>query len=131
MYSSQFKGLYILHAGYTQHDVALFIAASFAAGLVAAASFCLAAITSWSNPAESFGTIPLLLFGLLFGAGLHPLYSLCIAHTNDFVEADQFVQASTGLQITQSIGAVSGPLIAGFAMQVAGYGMLFIYSYSN
>lgn len=141
---------FVLKAGYTQEEVALFMSASFIGGLaaqwplgiasdrigrrivivtasfmIALASMLLVALTMWYDPAE--GCIPLLLPGILFGAGLHPLYSLCIAHTNDHLGPEHFVRASTSLQFVQSSGAISGPVLASLCMYIAGYRALFIY----
>jgi MFS family permease len=70
------------------------------------------------------------LIGLvaLYGAAIYPLYALCIAHTNDFVSADEFVEASSGLLLTWGAGATIGPIIASFLMEEVGLGGLFLYT---
>jgi MFS family permease len=65
------------------------------------------------------------LFGLfvltaLFGGTSLPLYSLCIAHTNDHLTRDQMVQASGTLVLIGGVGAVFGPISAALAMQSYG-----------
>ena len=40
-----------------------------------------------------------------------PLFSLNLAHTNDFVPKEKFVAAGGGLQLIFGIGAISGPII--------------------
>jgi MFS family permease len=64
----------------------------------------------------------------LFGAAIYPQYSLCIAHTNDFVGREDFVEASSGLLLTWAIGASIGPVLAAFAMDGLGVGGLFLYT---
>ena len=54
----------------------------------------------------------ILYFALLFGIFVMPLYAICVAHMNDFVSADGFVEASSGLLLVFSAGGVCGPLIA-------------------
>jgi MFS family permease len=81
-----------------------------------------------------FGLVPSLhptvLIGVvaLYGGFAYPLYGLCVAHTNDFVSREDFIEASSGLLLTWGIGASIGPLIAAFAMQRSGLGGLFVYT---
>ncbi|PHQ71673.1 MAG: MFS transporter [Sneathiella sp.] len=65
----------------------------------------------------------LILFMLstgLFGGFSVPLYSLCIAHTNDYLEPKDMVAASSGLMMMNGIGAVFGPIIVGLLMSSIG-----------
>lgn len=66
----------------------------------------------------SFGE-QLALIGLFGGLSL-PLYSICIAHTNDFLEPHEMVGASGGLVLASGIGAVIGPLAISLAMKYYG-----------
>ena len=52
----------------------------------------------------------------LFGGLVYPLYSLAVAHTNDFVEHRQFVAAGSALLLVYGCGAAAGPMLAGAAM---------------
>lgn len=58
----------------------------------------------------------LLLSALMIGATSNPLYSLLIAHTNDFLDHDNMTAASGGLVFINGLGAVIGPLITGWLM---------------
>jgi MFS family permease len=62
------------------------------------------------------------LFALtaLFGGTSLPLYSLCIAHTNDHLTRDQMVQASGTLVLIGGVGAIFGPTSAAIAMERLG-----------
>jgi MFS family permease len=62
----------------------------------------------------------LLVLTALFGGTSLPLYSLCIAHTNDHLTRDQMVQASGTLVLIGGVGAVFGPISAALAMQSLG-----------
>lgn len=62
----------------------------------------------------------LLLVALLFGGVAMPLYSLCIAHTNDYLNSKQMVAASSTMIMGNGLGAMFGPNIAGFAMDMFG-----------
>ncbi|MAZ02714.1 MAG: MFS transporter [Sneathiella sp.] len=56
----------------------------------------------------------------LFGGFSVPLYSLCIAHTNDHIEVDKMVAASSGLILVNGCGAIFGPIIVGPLMSLMG-----------
>jgi MFS family permease len=64
----------------------------------------------------------------LYGGFAYPLYGLCVAHTNDFVSREEFIEASSGLLLTWGIGASIGPLLAALAMEQIGLGGLFLYT---
>lgn len=70
----------------------------------------------------------LLLFAGLFGFFAFPLYSLCTAHMNDFVQPDGFVEAASGLLLVYAGGAVLGPLIASAFMRFYGLDALFAFT---
>ncbi|CUJ88961.1 putative MFS-type transporter YcaD [Ruegeria denitrificans] len=72
------------------------------------------------------GAIAGMLFGLAFpillvsafviGGMSNPLYSLLLAHTNDFLEHEDMAAASGGLLFINGLGAIAGPLITGWLM---------------
>ncbi len=62
----------------------------------------------------------LLVFTTLFGGMSLPMYSLCIAYTNDYLGRDQIVNASGTLVLIGGIGATFGPLTTAFVMQSFG-----------
>lgn len=71
--------------------------------------------------------MPMLAMAALHGALMIPLYSLCLAHVNDNVPADKFVQVSGGLLLIYSAGAAIGPLAAAWMMDAGGPGGLFVF----
>jgi len=64
----------------------------------------------------------------LFGGAIYSQYSLCVAHTNDYVGREEFVEASSGLLLTWAIGASIGPVLGAFAIDLIGAGGLFLYT---
>jgi MFS family permease len=60
-----------------------------------------------------------IAFGLLGGMAL-PLYSLCIAYTNDHLQPAQMVAASGSLMMLNGIGACMGPFSASVIMSEFG-----------
>lgn len=67
-----------------------------------------------------------LMYGV-FGAMNLPLYSLAVAHSNDRLEPDQMVAASSTLVFTFGLGSILGPLTMGFIFDYAGSQSYFIY----
>ena len=70
-------------------------------------------------------------FALVFAAFLvggltNPLYSLLIAHANDFIEYEDMASAAAGLLFVNGVGAVSGPIIIGYAMNAFGPEIFFV-----
>ncbi len=68
------------------------------------------------------GATPILLFACaaIWGSVTFPIYSLSIAHTNDFLKADDFLAVSGGLLLVYGSGAILGPLVAGLTMGYLG-----------
>lgn len=63
------------------------------------------------------GTFWLLLVSAFVVGGMsNPLYSLLIAHTNDFLEHEDMAAASGGMIFINGLGAILGPIITGWMM---------------
>jgi MFS family permease len=69
----------------------------------------------------------LFVLTALFGGTNLPLYSLCVAYVNDYLERDQIVPASGTLVLIGGVGAVFGPVSAAVAMQGFGPGGFFFW----
>jgi MFS family permease len=69
----------------------------------------------------------LLGVALLIGGFANPLYSLLLAHTNDFLQADDMAGASGGLLFMNGVGAVAGPLVLGWMMGAVGPPGFFLF----
>tara|TARA_B100001121_G_scaffold225329_1_gene198518 strand:- start:265 stop:1551 length:1287 start_codon:yes stop_codon:yes gene_type:complete len=71
-----------------------------------------------------------ILFFLFVGAYTSlclPLFSLNLAHTNDFVPKEKFVAAGGGLQLVFGFGAISGPIICSIFIGWFGLNGFFIF----
>ena len=114
------------------------------------AAFCLVLIFISGDKLFNLNALHLLLninifqdFNLLTYAGSSKLYlfiiitiyagiTLCIfslnlAHTNDFVPKEKFVAAGGGLQLVFGLGAMGGPLICSIVMDILGPNGYFVY----
>ena len=56
-----------------------------------------------------------------------PLFSLNLAHTNDFVPKSKFVAAGGGLKFIFGVGAISGPILCSVFMEWFGLNGLFVF----
>ncbi|MEO1777694.1 MAG: MFS transporter [Pseudomonadota bacterium] len=69
----------------------------------------------------------LLASAFIVGGMSNPLYSLLLAHTNDFLDHDDMAAASGGLVFINGLGAVAGPLIVGALMERVGPGGFYMF----
>ncbi len=70
----------------------------------------------------------LLISAFVVGGMSNPLYSLLIAHTNDFLEPEDMAAASGGMIFINGLGAIAGPLITGWLMDRAGPGGFYLFT---
>lgn len=75
----------------------------------------------------NYGFIYLVCITFIFGGLTVPLYSLAIAHTNDFLTKSEMVAASGGLLLVGGIGLALGPVISGLFMDILGASGFWIY----
>lgn len=143
VFAAQFgmAAVYGTEAGMTLSQISIFIASFYVGALVmqyplgwisdrvdrrglimaVAALGAAAACVAWF--ATSFWVI--VGAALLVGGASNPLYSLLIAYTNDFMEAEDMAAASAGLLFINGVGAIAGPLVIGYVMQAFGPGGFF------
>ncbi|MBT6117101.1 MAG: MFS transporter [Rhodospirillaceae bacterium] len=87
-------------------------------GLASLAMATLAGRGEWGLFALSF----------VFGGFAYTLYSLSIAHANDFIATSDLVKASAGLLLAFGIGAAIGPFAASLFMGILAPSGLFLYT---
>ena len=63
----------------------------------------------------------------MLGGIINPLYSLLIAHTNDYLSKEQMPAASAGLIFLNGFGAIFGPLVTGWLMGEVGARGYFLF----
>ena len=78
-----------------------------------------------SMVAASSMTLLLICVGVFGGLSL-PLYSLCVAYTNDRLDPSQMVAASGSLVLMSGIGAVLGPFLVSALMEHFGTRYFFL-----
>lgn len=91
--------------------------------IVAFAASLAALVCVYAAERSTLGLV--VAFGLFGGLAL-PIYSLCVAHTNDYLEPEQMVAASSGLVLASGVGAVAGPVAVSYAMSINGDEVFFL-----
>ena len=74
--------------------------------------------------------LSLILFFILtaiFSSMCLPIYSLVVAHTNDFLKPEEFISASSTINKLLGIGSILGPITVSFTMVIFGSNGFFIY----
>jgi MFS family permease len=67
------------------------------------------------------------IFLILFSFCSLPMFSLILAHTNDYIPKEKFVAAGAGLQFTFGLGAMSGPFLCSIFMNIVGSNGFFLF----
>src|SRR6056297_2217279 len=97
----------------------LIFGAAVAGGTACALGWLAGSGTTWTDP-DGGALWPLMAAAFLAGGVTTPLYALLLAHTNDFLSAEDMPAASGGLVFTFGLGAIAGPMVTGWAMQWIG-----------
>ena len=75
----------------------------------------------------SFSKIVFFISVAIYAGLALPLFSLNLAHTNDYVTKDKFVAAGGGIQLIFGIGAIIGPILCSFFMDIFNINGFFIF----
>ena len=74
----------------------------------------------------------LVVMVAIYGATANSLYSIAVAHANDFAAPEEFVKVSGGLLLLYGIGTVIGPTIGGPVMTAVGpYSLFLVTGFSH
>jgi MFS family permease len=86
---------------------------------------CLLLAAAGDAPLEAFGVVGLYGGVLVVGGLTLPIYSICMAHTNDHLKPSQIVAASGTLVLVLGAGIVFGPTLGSYAVESHGPAGLF------
>ncbi|MDB4249366.1 MFS transporter [Amylibacter sp.] len=135
--------VYGTERGLTVKDISLFVAAIYFGGMILQYPIgwisdrmdrrvlifivcTLGAIFSFSaNLSDNF--LWLLIVAFVIGGVSNPLYSLYIAYANDYLDHDDMASASGGLIFLTGVGAIFGPSIVGWLLNVYGAESYFLF----
>lgn len=68
-----------------------------------------------------------IFLGILFGGCAFPLYSLCVAHANDYIADEDKMAGTSALLLAYGVGAAIGPFAAAAFMRPLGPGGMFAF----
>ena len=136
--------VYGTEAGMSVAEISLFIAVIYVGGLLCQfpigwisdrmdrrllmaliSAACAAASVAGMVAGDVF--VVLLVIGFFIGGITNPLYSLNIAHTNDFIGTEDRAAAAGGLIFIHGIGAIGGPVLVGWMMEFFGAKGFFLH----
>lgn len=70
--------------------------------------------------AVGYGSVWVMLGGFAYGCFAFSMYSLAAAHTIDHLDRSHVLEVTSTLQLLWAVGAIIGPILAGFLMQRLG-----------
>ncbi|MEM7506803.1 MAG: MFS transporter [Pseudomonadota bacterium] len=129
--------VYGTEVGLSTQEIAIFVGTIYLGGLVLqypigwasdrmdrrsliAITTAIGALAAAVTPLLGASFEVLLAAAFLIGGMANPLYSLLLAHTNDFLEHDQMASAAGGLVVLNGVGAAGMPVIVGYVMDLYG-----------
>ena len=88
----------------------------------------IASVLSIFIVATSYLSLMFFFIIVAFYSGMSlPMYSLAVAHINDFIQPDEIVGVSATLQFIVGMGAMIGPIAASLFMNILGADGFFVY----
>jgi len=97
--------------------------------VIAFVAICAAVVgmAMWLLYGTLSGPMAILLSGI-WGALAFPLYSVAVAHANDYAQKGEYVMVSAGLLLMYGVGAIIGPFLAAAAMTLVSDSILYLYT---
>jgi MFS family permease len=131
-------------AGLSVAQISIFVGAMYGGGLVfqypigwvsdrvdrRRLILLLAAVGAVAMAIPAFLPVPflgLVALSVALGGIVNPIYSLLIAHANDFLTSEDMASASAGLLFINGLGAIAGPLVTGWLMGYFGPPGFFLF----
>ena len=74
---------------------------------------------------DNLGFVSINFLGAVWGFFAFPMYSISVAHANDYAEPSDYVMVSSGLLLVYGGGAIIGPFAASAVMTLVGASGLF------
>lgn len=138
------SSVYGTEVGFTLDEIAIFVASIYVGGMIlqypigwmsdrmdrrllivgvtaTACAACLGAIAVGNSFYIGLG------MAFLIGGMVNPLYSLLIAHANDYLDHEDMAAAAAGLVFVGGVGAIGGPVIVGQMMSILGAWAFYLY----
>ena len=88
----------------------------------------IATLASAAGVFFSGSLLAIYIAAAVLGGMANPLYSLLLAHTNDYLPVSKMASASSGLVFINGVGASFGPIVVGYVMGAIGPDGFFVYN---
>lgn len=85
-------------------------------GIILAVSVTAAALAGCAVVSRDQWLSLFYLSAFLYGGFTFSIYPLCVAHSNDHAQPEDFIKTASGLLLVYGVGATLGPPLAGLAM---------------
>lgn len=95
--------------------------------VLATVCFCAAVVPFVAAIAPSLSSSVWLVGAFVYGGLVFSIYALCVAHVNDHLAPSDVLHATQGLLLVNGIGAVLGPVLVGWAMELFGPSSLLVF----
>ncbi|MCD9624146.1 MFS transporter [Rhabdothermincola salaria] len=136
--------VYAAQSGFDNIATALFIAATLAGGLllqlplgawsdrtdrrvvIAVAATLAAVVALVAATIDADRRLIIIAMTMVAGGVTFPLYALCNAHLNDYLDSDLVVAGGARMVLVNGIGSVAGPILGATAVGAFGPGGLFV-----
>lgn len=86
-----------------------------------------AALAVLANALISVSTVALIVCTFFYGGLVFTIYGLSVALINDRISQEEVLEAASALLLVHGVGAIIGPLVAGWLMDARGPGSLLLY----
>jgi len=146
IFAAQFgmTAVYGTEAGLTTPQIAVFVSAFYIGGLLfqfpvgwvsdRSDRRLLIMLLAFGTGVSAVGALafasvfPVLVVTSFFIGGFsNPLYPLLIAYMNDYLEVDDMAAGSGALIFLNGVGAIAGPIAAGYMMDLFGPGLFWVF----
>ena len=95
--------------------------------ILIATTFIAAGLSIFKVISSYVSIILFFIIAAFYSSMCLPMYSLAVAHINDFLKSDEIVSASSTFNILIGIGSILGPLIVANFMTLIGPNGFFVY----
>ena len=140
-----FGAVYVSSKGFTLFEISVFMVSISSFGALAqwpigyisdkidrriiliAITFIAAGLSVFIVISSYLSFILFIILSGIFSAMSLPMFSVAVAHVNDFLESNEIISASSTFNILIGIGSILGPILVSSSMTLVGPNGFFIY----
>ena len=140
-----FGAVYVSSKGFTLFEISVFMVSISSFGALAqwpigyisdkidrriiliAITFMAAGLSIFIVISSYLSFILFIILSGIFSAMSLPMFSVAVAHVNDFLESNEIISASSTFNILIGVGSILGPILVSSSMTLVGPNGFFIY----